>query len=150
MQFRNYKHANRNFKPKVWTNSVLLESGILEILEALKIIENRSRSQVLERLIIFFIETQKGQSNEKAWKKSQRAYKRTLTNQTKKISLRESNLKELQKLKRKNNYKLAQIIRLAFLKGLKQFKQENLLVHLTLREFDSFLEVLEEKNQKKR
>ncbi|WP_180627143.1 hypothetical protein [Helicobacter pylori] len=50
---RDYKHANRNFKPKVWTNSVLLESGILEILEALKIIENRSRSQVLERLIIF-------------------------------------------------------------------------------------------------
>ncbi len=68
----------------------------------------------------------------------------------KKISLRESNLKELQRLKRKNNYKLAQIIRLAFLKGLKQFKQENLLVHLTLKEFDSFLEVLEEKNQKKR
>ncbi len=147
---RDYKHANRNFKPKVWTNSVLLESGILEILEALKTIENRSRSQVLERLIIFFIETQKGQSNEKAWKRSQRAYKRTLTNQTKKISLRESNLKELQRLKRKNNYNLTQAIRLAFLKGLKQFKQENLLVYLTLKEFDSFLEVLEEKNQKKR
>ncbi|GAA7890322.1 hypothetical protein JP0475_09090 [Helicobacter pylori] len=146
---RLYKHANRNFKPKVWTNSVLLESGILEILEALKIIENRSRSQVLERLIIFFIETQKGQSNEKAWKRSQRAYQRTLINQTKKISLRESNLKELQRLKRKNNYKLTQVIRLAFLKGLKQFKQENLLVHLTLKEFDSFLEVLEEKNRKK-
>ncbi len=147
---RDYKHANRNFKPKVWTNSVLLESGILEILEALKAIENRSRSQVLERLIIFFIETQKGQSNEKAWKRSQRAYQRTLTNQTKKISLRESNLKELQRLKRKNNYKLTQIIRLAFLKGINQFKQENLLVHLTLKEFDSFLEVLEEKNRKKR
>ncbi len=146
---RLYKHANRNFKPKVWTNSVLLESGILEILEALKIIENRSRSQVLERLIIFFIETQKGQSNEKAWKRSQRAYQRILINQTKKISLRESNLKELQRLKRKNNYKLTQVIRLAFLKGLKQFKQENLLVHLTLKEFDSFLEVLEEKNRKK-
>lgn len=145
-----YKHANRNFKPKVWTNSVLLERGILEILEALKAIENRSRSQVLERLIIFFIETQKGQGNEKAWERSQRAYKRTLTNQTKKISLRESNLKELQRLKRKNNYKLTQIIRLAFLKGINQFKKENLLVHLTLKEFDSFLEVLEEKNQKKR
>ncbi len=150
MRSWNYKHANRNFKPKVWTNSVLLENGILEILEALKTIENRSRSQVLERLIIFFIETQRGQNNEKAWKRSQRAYKRTLTNQTKKISLRESNLKELQRLKKKNDYKLAQIIRLAFLKGLNQFKKENLLVHLTLKEFDSFLEVLEEKNQKKR
>ncbi|MBH0306272.1 hypothetical protein I6948_02695 [Helicobacter pylori] len=67
----------------------------------------------------------------------------------KKISLRERNLKELQRLKRKNNYKLSQIVRLAILKGLKQFKKENLLVHLTLREFDSFLEILEEKNQKK-
>lgn len=76
--------------------------------------------------------------------------KELLQTKQKKISLRESNLKELKKLKRKNNYKLVQIIRLAFLKGLKQFKQENLLVHLTLKEFDSFLEVLEEKNQKKR
>ncbi|WQU33662.1 hypothetical protein KVD42_01030 [Helicobacter pylori] len=67
----------------------------------------------------------------------------------KKISLRESNLKELERLKRKNNYKLSQIVRLAILKGLKQFGKENLLVHLTLKEFDSFLEILEEKNQKK-
>ncbi|GAA7166339.1 hypothetical protein HpBGD52_13500 [Helicobacter pylori] len=67
----------------------------------------------------------------------------------KKISLRESNLRELERLKRKKNYKLAQIIRLAILKGLKQFKKENILVYLTLREFDSFLEVLEEKNRKK-
>ncbi|GAA7328240.1 hypothetical protein [Helicobacter pylori] len=58
-------------------------------------------------------------------------------------------MKELERLKRKKNYKLAQIVRLAILKGLKQFKKENLLVHLTLREFDSFLEVLEEKNRNK-
>ncbi len=76
--------------------------------------------------------------------------KELLLTKQKKISLRESNLKELQRLKRKNNYNLTQAIRLAFLKGLKQFKQENLLVYLTLREFESFLEVLEEKNQKKR
>ncbi|MGL2854552.1 hypothetical protein ACQKAU_07675 [Helicobacter pylori] len=68
----------------------------------------------------------------------------------KKISLRESNLKELQRLKRKNKTNLTQIVRLAILKGLKQFEKENLLVYLTLREFDSFLEILEEKNQKKR
>ncbi len=76
--------------------------------------------------------------------------KELLLTKQKKISLRESNLKELQRLKRKNNYNLTQAVRLAFLKGLKQFKQENLLVYLTLREFESFLEVLEEKNQKKR
>ncbi|GAA8324757.1 hypothetical protein HpNP14_08970 [Helicobacter pylori] len=58
-------------------------------------------------------------------------------------------MKELERLKRKKNYKLVQIIRLAILKGLKQFKKENLLVYLTLKEFDSFLEVLEEKNRKK-
>ncbi|GAA7786890.1 hypothetical protein HpBT0224_00660 [Helicobacter pylori] len=76
--------------------------------------------------------------------------KELLLTKQKKISLRESNLKELKRLKRKNNYKLTQIIRLAFLKGLKQFRKENILVYLTLKEFDSFLEVLEEKNQKKR
>ncbi|WQW26849.1 hypothetical protein KVS17_02430 [Helicobacter pylori] len=75
--------------------------------------------------------------------------KELLLTKPKKISLRESNLKELQRLKRKNNYKLAQIVRLAILKGLKQFEKDNLLVHLTLKEFDSFLEVLEEKNRNK-
>ncbi|MFP6095665.1 hypothetical protein ACLGAV_07905 [Helicobacter pylori] len=75
--------------------------------------------------------------------------KELLLTKPKKISLRESNLKELERIKRKNNYKLVQIVRLAILKGLKQFEKENLLVHLTLREFDSFLEILEEKNRKK-
>ncbi|GAA9970838.1 hypothetical protein VN0935_15110 [Helicobacter pylori] len=101
MRSWSYKHANMNFKPKVWTNSVLIESGILEILEVLKAIENRSRSQVLERLIIFFIETQKGQSNEKAWKRSQRAYKRTLTNKTKKNKLKRKQLERITKDKKK-------------------------------------------------
>ncbi|GAA7807019.1 hypothetical protein HpCOL18_15590 [Helicobacter pylori] len=73
-----------------------------------------------------------------------------LLTKQKKISLRESNLKELERLKRKNNYKLVQIVRLAILEGFKQFRKENLLVHLTLKEFDSFLEILEEKNQKKK
>ncbi len=75
--------------------------------------------------------------------------KELLLTKRKKISLRESNLKDLERIKRKKNYKLSQIIRLAILKGLKQFKKENLLVHLTLNKFDSFLEILEEKNRKK-
>nr|WP_277426334.1 hypothetical protein [Helicobacter pylori] len=58
-------------------------------------------------------------------------------------------MRELERIKRKKNYKLAQIVRLAILKGLKQFEKDNLLVHLTLKEFDSFLEILEEKNRKK-
>ncbi|GHS41815.1 hypothetical protein VN1161_15060 [Helicobacter pylori] len=100
MRSLRYKHAN-NFKPKVWTNSVLLESGILEILESLKAIENRSRSQVLERLIIFFIETHKGKANEKAWERSKRAYKRTLTNQTKKNQLKRKQLERVTKAQKK-------------------------------------------------
>ncbi|WP_101019821.1 hypothetical protein [Helicobacter pylori] len=76
--------------------------------------------------------------------------KELLLAKPKKISLRESNLKELERIKRKKNYNLAQIVRLAILKGLKQFEKENLLVYLTLRRFDSFLEVLEEKNNRKK
>nr|WP_238700104.1 hypothetical protein [Helicobacter pylori] len=101
MRSWNYKHANRNFKPKVWTNSVLLENGILEIFNALKMLENRSRSQILERLIIFFIETQKGNSDETAWKKSQRAYKRTLTNKTEKNKLKRKQLERVRKAQKK-------------------------------------------------
>ncbi|ANT43178.1 hypothetical protein [Helicobacter phage Sw577G] len=80
---------------------MLLENGILEILEALRILENRSRSQVLERLIIFFIETEKGQSDEKAWKKSQRAYKRTLINQTEKNKLKRKQFERIRKNQKK-------------------------------------------------
>ncbi|WP_230078612.1 hypothetical protein [Helicobacter pylori] len=58
-------------------------------------------------------------------------------------------MKELERIKRKNKTSLTQIVRLAILKGLKQFEKNNLLVHLTLKEFNSFLEVLEEKNRKK-
>ncbi len=101
MRSWNYKHANRNFKPKVWTNSVLLENGLLEIFNVLKTLENRSRSQILERLIIFFIETQKGQSDETAWKKSQRAYKRTLTNKTEKNKLKRKQLERVRKNQKK-------------------------------------------------
>ncbi|WP_232728685.1 hypothetical protein [Helicobacter pylori] len=101
MRSWNYKHVNRNFKPKVWTNTVLLENGILKIFEALKTLENRSRSVILERLIIFFIETEKGQSDETAWKKSQRAYKRTLTNQTQKNKLSRKKLERAKKNQKK-------------------------------------------------
>ncbi|WP_231629912.1 hypothetical protein [Helicobacter pylori] len=106
MRSWNYSHANRNFKPKVWTNSMLLENGLLAILEALKTLENRSRSQVLERLIIFFIETEKGQSDEKAWEKSQRAYKRTLTNKAEKNKLKRKQLERIAKAKKKKQNQL--------------------------------------------
>ncbi|WP_367684365.1 hypothetical protein [Helicobacter pylori] len=101
MRSWNYKHVNKNFKPKVWTNSMLLENGLLAILEVLKTLENRSRSALLERLIIFYIETQKGQSDEKAWKRSQRAFKRTLINQTQKNKLKRKQLERVEKAQEK-------------------------------------------------
>nr|WP_240448006.1 hypothetical protein [Helicobacter pylori] len=101
MRSWNYRHANKNFKPKVWTNSVLLENGLLAILEALKTIENRSRSAILERLIIFFIETEKGQNDEKAWKRSQRAYKRALVSKAQKNKLKRKQLERIRKAEKK-------------------------------------------------
>ncbi|WRF05882.1 hypothetical protein KVE59_01115 [Helicobacter pylori] len=80
---------------------MLLEIGLLEIFEALKTLENRSRSQIIERLIIFYIETHKGKRDETAWKKSQRAYKRTLTNQTEKNKLKRKQLERSRKNQKK-------------------------------------------------
>ncbi|ANT42528.1 hypothetical protein [Helicobacter phage Pt22899G] len=101
MRSWNYKHDNKNFKPKVWTNSMLLENGLLAILEALKTLENKSRSAILERLIIFYIETQKGESDEKAWKRSKRAYKRSLVSKAKKNKLKRTQLERIAKTKKK-------------------------------------------------
>ncbi|WP_240146346.1 hypothetical protein [Helicobacter pylori] len=101
MRSWNYQHSNKNFKPKVWTNSMLLENGLLEILEALKTLENKSRSVILERLIIFFIETQKGQSDEKAWERSKRAYKRSLVSKAKKNKLKRKKLERIAKVEKK-------------------------------------------------
>ncbi|MGL2799410.1 hypothetical protein ACQJ8R_07565 [Helicobacter pylori] len=101
MRSWNYQHSNKNFKPKVWTNSMLLENGLLAILEALKKLENKSRSVILERLIIFFIETEKGQNDEKAWKKSQRAYKRTLVSKAQKNKLKRKQFERIRKIEKK-------------------------------------------------
>ncbi|WP_240659501.1 hypothetical protein [Helicobacter pylori] len=101
MRSWNYQHSNKNFKPKVWTNSMLLENGLLEILEALKTLENKSRSVILERLIIFFMETQKGKSDEKAWQRSKRAYRRSLVSKVQKNKLKRKQLERIAKIEKK-------------------------------------------------
>ncbi|MGL2400282.1 hypothetical protein ACOWM2_04925 [Helicobacter pylori] len=101
MRSWNYKHANKNFKPKVWTNSMLLENGLLAVLEVIKTLENKSRSVILERLIVFYIETQKGQSDEEAWKRSKRAYKRSLVSKAKKNKLKRKQLERIAKAEKK-------------------------------------------------
>ncbi|MGL2397760.1 hypothetical protein ACOWMT_07315 [Helicobacter pylori] len=101
MRSWNYKHANKNFKPKVWTNSILLENGLLAVLEALKTIENKSRSVILERMIIFFIETWKGQNDEKAWKLSKRAYQRAFVSKAQKNKLKRKKFERIKKIEKK-------------------------------------------------
>lgn len=101
MRSWNYKHANKNFKPKVWTNSVLFENGLLQIFEVLKKLENKSRSVILERFIIFFIETEKGHNHEQAWKKSQRAYKRSFVSKVQKNKLKRKQLERIAKAQKK-------------------------------------------------
>ncbi len=80
---------------------MLLENGLLAILEALKTLENKSRSVILERLIIFYIETQKGQSDEKAWQRSKRAYQRSLVSKAQKNKLKRKQFERIAKVEKK-------------------------------------------------
>lgn len=79
----------------------MIENGLLAVLEVLKTLENKSRSVILERLIIFYLETQKGQSDEKAWQRSKRAYKRALTNKIEKNKLKRKQFKRVREAKKK-------------------------------------------------
>ncbi|WP_233707366.1 hypothetical protein [Helicobacter cetorum] len=81
-----YKHKNKNFKAKVQTNSILLEEGILRILEIIKDLENASRSVILERMLVFYLESLKGENDERAWQKSTRIFKRANKRQKQKKS----------------------------------------------------------------
>ncbi len=80
---------------------MILENGLLDILEEVKTLENKSRSVILERLIVFFIETEKGYNDEQAWKRSKRAYKRSLVSKAQKNKLKREQLKRITKIKKK-------------------------------------------------
>ncbi|AGL70140.2 hypothetical protein [Helicobacter pylori] len=92
-----YKHKKKNFKPKVETECILFENVLLEILQLIKEQEGMSRSVIVERMIIYFLEKEKGNKDERAWFKSQRVYRRTLKNYEKKV---EAKRKQLQKSKK--------------------------------------------------
>ncbi|MUU23505.1 ribbon-helix-helix domain-containing protein [Helicobacter pylori] len=100
MRSCHYEHKQKNFKPKVKTECILFESVLLEILEILKEQEGKSRSAIIERMIIYFLEKEKGNKDETAWKKSKRSYRKTLTNYKK-----EANVKRRQLQKAKNDEK---------------------------------------------
>ncbi|MCQ2907344.1 hypothetical protein JT124_06485 [Helicobacter pylori] len=80
---------------------MLLENGLLEILGKIKKLENKSRSVILERIIVFFIETQKGYNDEQAWKRSKRAYKRTLVSKAQKNKLKRKQFERITKIEKK-------------------------------------------------
>ncbi|WRD17958.1 hypothetical protein E5K58_03395 [Helicobacter pylori] len=48
-----YKHKQKNFKPKVETECLLVERVLLEILKLIKEQEGKSRAAIIERTIIY-------------------------------------------------------------------------------------------------
>ncbi|WP_121013412.1 ribbon-helix-helix protein, CopG family [Helicobacter pylori] len=101
-----YEHKQKNFKPKVKTECILFERVLLEILELLKEQEGKSRSAVVERMIIYFLEKEKGSKDETAWNKSKRSYRRTLKNYKKEANVKR---KQLQKAKKDEKKKVLYI-----------------------------------------
>ncbi|MCQ2677980.1 hypothetical protein JT237_02600 [Helicobacter pylori] len=92
-----YKHKQKNFKPKVETGCMLFESVLLEILELIKDQEVKSRSVIIERMIIYFLEREKGNKDETAWNKSKRSYRRTLKNYEKEAKAKRKHLQKAKK-----------------------------------------------------
>ncbi|RVY57635.1 hypothetical protein [Helicobacter pylori] len=92
-----YKHKQKNFKPKVETECMLFESVLLEILELIKEQEGKSRAVIIERMIIYFLEKDKGNKNETVWNKSKRSYRRTLKNYEKEAKAKRKHLQKAKK-----------------------------------------------------
>ncbi len=92
-----YKHKQKNFKPKVETECMLFERVLLEILEFIKEQEVKSRSVIIERMIIYFLEKEKGNKDETAWNKSKRSYRRTLKNYEKEAKAKRKHLQKAKK-----------------------------------------------------
>ncbi|GAA8365427.1 hypothetical protein HpDR4_02830 [Helicobacter pylori] len=98
MRSWHYKHKQNNFKPKVETECLLIESVLLEILKLIKEQEGKSRAVIIERMIIYFLEKDKGKyKNETVWNKSKRAYRRTLKNYKKEAKVKREHLQKAKK-----------------------------------------------------
>ncbi|MGN8392202.1 hypothetical protein ACR9KA_03055 [Helicobacter pylori] len=92
-----YKHKQKNFKPKVETECMLIENVLLEILKLIKEQEEKSRVVIIERMIIYFLEKDKGNKDETAWNKSKRSYRRTLKNYEKEAKAKRKHLQKAKK-----------------------------------------------------
>ncbi len=80
---------------------MLFESVLLEILELIKEQEEKSRSVIIERMIVYFLEKEKGNKDETAWNKSKRSYRRTLKNYKKEANVKRNQLQKAKKDKKK-------------------------------------------------
>ncbi len=96
-----YEHKQKNFKPKVETECILFERVLLEVLGLIKEQEETSRSMVIERMVIYFLEREKGNNDETAWIKSKRAYRRTLRNYEKEVKAKRKQLQKAKKIAEK-------------------------------------------------
>ncbi|GAA6965147.1 hypothetical protein ID0058_14250 [Helicobacter pylori] len=67
----------------------------------------------------------------------------------KKLMLREINYKKLKRMKRKKRYTFARVVRLAILDGIRKFQKENLFLNLQIKNFETAISVLEQKNKKR-
>nr|AIA98800.1 phage protein [Helicobacter pylori] len=97
MRTWHYKHKQKNFKPKVETECLLIESVLLEILKLIKEEEGKSRAVIIERMIIYLLEKDRGNTNETAWDKSKRSYRRTLKNYEKETKAKRKHLQKAKK-----------------------------------------------------
>ncbi|PDW98318.1 hypothetical protein BB397_03310 [Helicobacter pylori] len=97
MRSHHYEHKQKNFKPKVETECMLFESVLLEILKLIKEQEGKSRAVIIERMIIYFLEKEKGTKNETAWDKSKRSYRRILKNYEKEAKAKRKHLQKAKK-----------------------------------------------------
>ncbi len=97
MRSFHYEHKQKNFKPKVETECILFESVLLEILKLIKEQEEKSRAVIIERMIIYFLEKEKGNKDDTAWNKSKRSYRRTLKNYKKEAKAKRKHLQKAKK-----------------------------------------------------
>lgn len=76
---------------------MLFESVLLKILELIKEQEGKSRSVIIERMIIYLLEKEKGNKNETAWNKSKRSYRRTFKSYEKEAKVKRKHLQKAKK-----------------------------------------------------
>ncbi|GAA9752181.1 hypothetical protein VN0196_01370 [Helicobacter pylori] len=112
-----YEHKRKNFKPKVETECILLESVLLEILQLIKEQEQKSRSMIIERMVIYFLEREKGIKDETAWNKSKRAYRRILKDYKKEAKAKRKKLQKAKKVAEKKAFYICKNSSFSYFRG---------------------------------